>query len=174
MPKSWLDPRLKICASPLHGCGTFTTADIDVGEVVTVWEHRVLNATDLAAAPLGQIWPRPDGTYIWLPSKNEQVEEHFLNHSCDPNLWMANEVTLITRRPIFSGEELTADYALWEFDLDWLSAFRCACHAPMCRGIITGRDWESSELQQRYAGHFHPMLNSRINQRNRIKDDSDA
>lgn len=174
MPTSWLDPRLKICASPLHRCGTFATADIDVSEVVTVWEHRVLDATDLLAAPPGQVWRRADGSYVWLPPKNRSVAEHFLNHSCDPNLWMANEVTLIAKRRIFAGEELTADYALWELDSGWVSAFRCACGAPMCRGVITGRDWESSDLQQRYAGHFHPILTSRINERNRSNADSDS
>ena len=131
-----------------------------------IWEHCVLSAKDLAAAPPGQSWPRPDGSYVWLPPKNLEAEEHFLNHSCDPNLWMANEVTLIAKRPVLAGEELTADYALWEFDPDWVSSFRCVCRASRCRGVITGRDWECSELQQRYAGHFHPLLNSRINQRN--------
>jgi hypothetical protein len=167
MPTSWLDPRLKIFASPLHGRGVFATAAIEADEIVTVWEHRVLNATDLRAAPSGQVWARADGCYIWVPPKNREAAEHFLNHSCDPNLWMANEVTLIAKRPISADEELTADYALWELDPSWVSAFRCACRAPMCRGVITGRDWESGELQQRYAGHFHPMLGSRIGQRSR-------
>lgn len=36
-----------------------------------------------------------------------------LNHACDSNLWMADEVTLIARRHIVSGEELTVDYALF-------------------------------------------------------------
>ena len=131
--------------------------------MVVVWEHRIL--TDLAAAPPGQIWPRADGSYLWLPPKNVEADEHFLNHSCDPSLWMADEVTLIAKRRIRAGEEITADYALWELDLDWVSGFRCACRAPMCRGVVTGRDWESSELQQRYAGHFHPILTGRINRR---------
>ena len=166
MPTSWLDPRLKIDASPLHGRGTFATAAIAADEIVAVWEHRVLSAADLATAPPGQIWQRVDDLYIWVPPKNRGIAEHFLNHSCDPNLWMANEVTLIARRPIRAGEELTADYALWELDLGWVSAFRCICGAPTCRGLITGRDWESGELQLRYAGHFHPMVTARINKRN--------
>jgi hypothetical protein len=38
--------------------------------------------------------------------------EHFLNHSCDPNVWMEDEVTLAARRDLGVGEELTAVCAL--------------------------------------------------------------
>lgn len=41
-------------------------------------------------------------------------ETYFTNHSCDPNVWMMNAVTLGTRRCIPTGEELTVDYALFE------------------------------------------------------------
>lgn len=162
MPPSWLDPRLEIRASSLHGRGTFATAPIAMGEVVTVWEHRVLNAVDLATTPPGEVWPRPDGRYVWLPVNDPEMAEHFLNHSCEPNVWMADEVTLVARHGIAAGEELTADYALWESDPGWVSPFRCRCGAPTCRGVITGRDWESRELQQRYGGHFHPKLSARM------------
>lgn len=74
----------------------------------------------------------------------------------------ADEVTLVARRLVAAGEELTADYALWELDPEWVSPFRCRCGAAECRGVITGRDWEDPELQRRYAAHFHPVLNARI------------
>ena len=90
------------------------------------------------------------------------MAEHFLNHSCEPNVWMTDEVTLVARHGIAPGEELTADYALWESDPGWVSPFRCRCGASTCRGVITGRDWQSRELQQRYGGHFHPKLRARM------------
>ncbi|MBA3492113.1 MAG: SET domain-containing protein [Rubrobacteraceae bacterium] len=31
-----------------------------------------------------------------------------VNHSCDPNLWMADEATVVARRDIGAGEELTS------------------------------------------------------------------
>jgi len=45
---------------------------------------------------------------------------------------MADEVTLVTRRPIGAGEELTADYALWEMDENWISQWRCQCGSVHC------------------------------------------
>jgi hypothetical protein len=65
--------------------------------------------------------------------------DHFLNHSCDPNTWMTDEVTLVARRDIGQDEEVTADYAMWEAE-----------------------DWRHPELQRRYRGHFSPFINERI------------
>ena len=162
MPASWRDPRLAIRPSALHGRGTFATAFIAAGETVSVWEHRVLLPSDVGTAPPGELWSRRDGTHVWVPPNDPTTAEHLLNHSCDPNVWMSDEVTLVARRDIGTDEELTADYALWELDPTWVARFRCRCGASMCRDIVTGRDWESPDLQQRYAGHFHPVLADRI------------
>jgi hypothetical protein len=162
VPASWLNPRLDIRTSPLHGRGTFATAPVLGGEIVTIWEHRVLSPADVDDATPGELWLRADGRYIWLPPNDPTMAEHFLNHSCDPNVWMEDEVTLVARREIGAGEELTADYALWEMDREWISRFQCRCGSGACRGILRGRDYESPELQRRYAGHFHPVLMARI------------
>jgi uncharacterized protein len=169
MPASWLDPRLEIRAPSLHGRGTFAIAPISRGEVVIVWEHRVVTATDLPAELQGEVWPRADGSYVCLPPDDPESAEHFLNHSCEPNVWMMDEVTLVARSDIAAGEELTADYALWELDPNWVAPFRCSCGATTCRGVITGRDWESAELQRQYSGHFHPMLVARIAERDHTR-----
>src|SRR5215475_6693053 len=166
MPPTWLDPRLEIRASSINGRGAFAIAPISAGSVVTVWEHCIVTADDLPAEPQGEVYPRADGGYVWLPPNDPESAEYFLNHSCDPNVWMTNEVTLVSRRDIARGEELTADYALWELDPNWVAKWRCRCGASICRGAVTGRDWESPELQRRYGDHFHPLLNARIAGRN--------
>ena len=84
-----------------------------------------------------------------------------MNHSCDPNIWMSDAFTLSARRRIEPGEELTADYALWLYDVDWVLD-PCRCGSPLCRGRVTGRDWQLPELQVRYAGHFTPFINRLI------------
>jgi hypothetical protein len=75
---------------------------------------------------------------------------------------MEDEVTLVTRRPIEAGEELSADYAMWETDENWISQWRCQCGSVHCRGTITGKDWRRHELQTKYQGHFLPLINERI------------
>lgn len=140
VPRAWLDPRLEIRDSPIHGRGTFARAAIAAGELVTGWPHRIV-----------------DGR-IWVPPDDRTAPEAFLNHSCDPHIWMTDEVTLVACRAIAPAEELTTDYALFELDRQWTARWRCRCGSPRCRGTVTGRDYELRELQERYGNHFHPDL----------------
>jgi hypothetical protein len=77
-----------------------------------------------------------------------------LNHSCDPNLGWADATTLVARRAIGAGEELTIDYATCVTDTDFV--LYCHCETYRCRQVIEGTDWQIPQLQQRYAGHWHP------------------
>jgi hypothetical protein len=99
---------------------------------------------------------------VWQPADDHTAPDYLLNHACDPNLGMKDEVTLVTRREVPIGEELTIDYAVFSLDPDWVAAFTCRCGAAECRGTITGRDWERGDLQHRYAGLFHPAIAARI------------
>ena len=164
---TWIDPRIEIRESPLHGRGAFAVAPIQAGEVVTIWAHTVIEPSDFATSEGGELHQRADGSYVWLPESWMELDgydpaEDRLNHSCDPNVWMLDEVTLVARRDIAAGEELMGDYALWELDLDWVCPWECRCGSPDCRGSVTGSDWELPSLQRRYRGHFHPVLERRI------------
>lgn len=58
-------------------------------------------------------------------------------------------------RPILPGEELTADYALWLYDVDWALG-PCRRSSPLCRERGSAADWQLPELQAGYAGYFTP------------------
>jgi uncharacterized protein len=97
----------------------------------------------------------------------EQVEiteslEGSMNHSCDSNIWMADEVTLVARRDIAAGKELTVDYALFTVQENWMLETSCHCGSPCCRQTITGNDWKRKDIQERYFNHFSPFINRRI------------
>ncbi|MBV9279409.1 MAG: SET domain-containing protein-lysine N-methyltransferase [Chloroflexi bacterium] len=89
----------------------------------------------------------------------------FGNHSCEPNLWMADEITVVARRAIEPGEELTIDYALMTV-VTW--TMECRCGTRCCRGLITGDDWRLPELRRRYRGRFSPFINDRIRRLERV------
>lgn len=99
---------------------------------------------------------------LWSIEERGDGDDYFLNHSCDSNLWMKDAYTLIAKRDVQIGEELTADYAIWEADETFVSKWECRCGSVKCRGRVTGNDWRSSELQERYIDHFTPLLNKRI------------
>jgi hypothetical protein len=102
-----------------------------------------------------------DDLYLADPAGFPAPEDYAMNHSCDPNVWMADAFTLVARRRIEPGEELTADYAMWLYDVDW-TLEACHCGSPLCRGRVSGKDWRLADLQARYAGHFTPYINKMI------------
>ena len=102
------------------------------------------------------------GAHVGEYDHERDDRSDFINHSCDSNVWLADENTLVTRRDIATGEELTIDYALFEGDEADMKPWDCRCGSPMCRRRITGQDWRLAALQERYRGHFSPFLNARI------------
>lgn len=160
---AWLDPRVQVHPSSIQGGGMFAAAPIRAGEVVLRWGGTIFNAEDLqmGKAKAGTAAQIADDLYIADPGDAPDSPDYCLNHSCDPNVWLADALTLTARREIAPGEELTADYALWEADPAWMLA-PCRCGSPLCRGRVTGDDWRRPDLQARYAGHFTPFLNRKI------------
>jgi hypothetical protein len=97
--------------------------------------------------------------------EDPEVTRHLegsMNHSCDSSAWMADEVTLVARRDIEPGEEVTVDYALFTTQSNWMLDNRCHCGSPHCRRVITGDDWRRADVQERYRNHFSPFINRRI------------
>jgi hypothetical protein len=55
-------------------------------------------------------------------------------HGCDPNLWWADEYTLVARPDIEADAELTSDYATSTGEEGF--AMPCRCGAAVCRGAV--------------------------------------
>lgn len=161
LPATWFDPRTTQRPSPIHGEGQFATELIREGEVVLIWGGAVYERADFFSrkdlGPLSLSFIDEDLVMAAPPDGRD----YYINHSCDPNLWMADNVTIIARRDIQAGEEITGDYAVWEGEPEYRLG-PCGCGSPLCRATITGNDWMLPELQERYAGHFLPFLNCRI------------
>jgi len=160
---AWLDPRVQVHPSSIQGGGMFAAAPIHAGEVVLRWGGTIFSGEDLQTgkAKAGTAAQMANDLYLADPADDPDSPDYCLNHSCDPNVWLSDALTLTARREIVPGEELTADYALWESDPTWGLA-PCRCGSPLCRGRVTGDDWRRPDLQARYAGHFTPYLQSRI------------
>ncbi len=170
--RSWVDPRLEVRPSPVHGTGVFAKEPIRRGEVVAVWGGVVMTEEDIKA---GRAKPRTtaeigEGLYLAGEQGDEYQADDFLNHSCDPNLWMEDEVTLVARRDIASDEEVTIDYAMWGSNPNWTE---CLCESPLCRGRVTPEDWRLPELQERYGEHFSPFIKHRIRATGRSEPERD-
>jgi SET domain-containing protein len=156
---SWLDPRVSPGPSPIDGRGLFARSPIEAGEIVIRLGGEVLTDDELSNRALGKYSALSIGDHLNL-LLDDGSPVTLGNHSCDANLWMADEVTLVAKRRIASGDEITVDYATHTADLAW--SMTCRCGSPACRRVITSDDWQRRDVQQRYAGHFSPFLNRRI------------
>ncbi|HSP06400.1 MAG TPA: SET domain-containing protein-lysine N-methyltransferase, partial [Acidobacteriota bacterium] len=95
------------------------------------------------------------------PITEEEREDSmvFSNHSCDPNIGVLGQIVFVAMRDIAAGEELTHDWAMTDDDD---SSMQCRCGAASCRGIVTGKDWKRTDLQQKYAGYISAYLQQKI------------
>lgn len=167
---TWRDLRQHFDISSTQGVGAFAAAPIARGEVVEVvggevMSERAFRRFQMQHARFNAIQIDEALHLVERPEVTARRAGGSLNHSCDPTLWMADEVTLVARRDIAAGEELTVDYALFTAQPDWQLDRPCRCGEPLCRRRITGRDWERPDLRARYYPHFSPFINRRIERR---------
>lgn len=141
----------------------FALRAIPPGEEIVRWGGTLYTRAQILAglANPETIASIDEDLYLADPAGLPAAEDYSLNHSCDPNVWMADAFTLAARRRIEPGEELTADYAMWLYGVDWTLEV-CRCGSSLCRGRVSGNDWRLPELQARYAGHFTPQINRLI------------
>jgi hypothetical protein len=164
LPVSYRSPKTKVRESKIHGRGLFAIADIGRDEIVAAKGGRVVDRQTLRekiTPRLGPVEIQIDDDLFIAPVTEEERELSMLysNHSCDANLGMRGEITFVAMRDIRAGEELTHDWAMTDDD-DY--SVECKCGVPNCRKILTGKDWQRPEVQERYAGYFSPYLARKI------------
>lgn len=154
----------------IHGKGLIATAAIHAGEVI--WRRdRTLPPIKLAETLTWSAEAQAD--FAWFAfqiSADEYLyshtDDHYMNHSCDPNTWWADDETLVASRHIQPGEEVTYDYATTEINGDF--SMSCRCGAAACRGKVTPHDHLSAQWQARYGDHLPSFVKESI-QRHRAQ-----
>lgn len=139
------------CAAGERGDGVFAMRGFGVGETVI---------TGGAVRPVAQ-----NGTHaVQMDFERFGYEEgmgSMVNHSCDPNCGVTPRADgvfdFVSRRPIEAGEEITVDYAMRNYVIEFFPA-RCLCGAPICRRTVTG--WKDLPAGRRleYGGSAAPFL----------------
>jgi SET domain-containing protein len=169
LPLSYRSPKTQVRESKIPGNGLFATVDIAKGEVVAVKGGHIVDRETLRreiTPRLGPVEIQIDDDLFIAPVTDEERELSMIysNHSCDANLGIRGEIAFVAMRDIRAGEELTHDWAMTDDD-DYSS--ECKCGASNCRKILTGKDWQRSELKKRYAGYFSRYLVEKIARMNK-------
>jgi uncharacterized protein len=160
---SYLSPKAAVQSSPIHGRGLFAIGEFQTGEIVCVKGGHIFDRATLReiAPTLGPAEIQiADDLFIGpLDCDEREGAMIFSNHSCDPNIAVRGQIVFVALRRIAAGEELTHDWATTDDD-DY--SMTCRCGSPACRGVITGKDWQNRELQQKYRGMFSWYLQRKI------------
>lgn len=162
-PLSYRSPKTEVRQSLIHGKGLFATAPIAQDEIVVVKGGHIVTRQQWREISkiLGPAEIQIGDDLFIAPVTPEEREASMLysNHSCDANLGLRGEITFVAMRDIAAGEELTHDWATTDDDD---SSVECKCGASKCRGTVTGKDWQRSDLQDKYRGYFSPYLAKKI------------
>lgn len=157
----WSHPDVEVRPSLIAGRGLFAAAPLPAGTEVAGLGGRPVDAAELRRLTSGEAYVDSvvlgADRHLVLPPGSTV---HFANHSCDPTLGWTSRYSLVTLSDLPAGAELTCDYATSTADRDWL--LRCHCPSRRCRQMIEGTDWQIPQLQQRYAGHWLPYLQTLI------------
>ncbi|MCU1264656.1 MAG: hypothetical protein JWM21_974 [Acidobacteria bacterium] len=160
---SYISPKAAVKESAIHGQGLFACEPIARGEMVCVKGGYIFDRRTLNSMPE---WFRAAEVQIASDLFIGPLHEHeragsmiFSNHSCDPNIGVQGQIVFVALRDIEAGEELTHDWATTDDD-DY--EMECKCGAAACRKIVTGKDWQRPELQEKYKDHMSYYLVKQI------------
>jgi hypothetical protein len=160
--RSWISPKLSMGRSNIQGRGVFAAESIRAGETVMEFGGEQISREQMESGDyrIRSIWPIDADRFLALPNRDPDISlDEYLNHSCDANTWLSDEVTLTARRDIAPGEEITLDQGTWNVDGPYIEDREpCSCGAENCRGMLTEEDWKRADVQKQYAGHFHPLV----------------
>lgn len=143
-----------------HGNGIFAIKPIAKGELIAVWGGAIYEEAEFRKLneKIRSLSIQIEERFYITPIEINDAD--YVNHSCSPNAGLQGQIELITMRDIMAGEEICFDYAM--SDSSPYDEFDCDCGSPLCRGHVTGTDWQNQELQTRYQGYFSSYLQRKI------------
>lgn len=123
--EDWVSPKIEIKNTETRGKGMFSVTHIPKGEEVVIWGGNYVNKKQAEKAKSeGKLIMQFDENLFSIEDRGKS-DAYFINHSCTPNVWMKGAFTLESMKDIAPGEELTADYSLWEADENKISKWEC-------------------------------------------------
>jgi uncharacterized protein len=158
----YVSPKAEIRNSSVRGRGLFATGEFRPGEVVYVMGGYVFTRQSSEVADPGSLFQRSEiqiADNLFIGALHPDDSMIASNHSCDPNTAVQGQIIFVALREITAGEELTHDWATTD---NAIYTIECRCGTAACRRIITGRDWQQKDLQQKYRGLFSWYLEQKI------------
>lgn len=91
------------------------------------------------------------GRYTWIDTSKSMFR--FINHSCDPNVVIVGQRTVIAFKDIPPESEITMDYSITEAEPGW-KLENCNCGTKLCRGTVLPIYKLKRSAYSRYLPHI--------------------
>lgn len=138
--------------SNIQGRGLIATSVIHVGEIVWQLDPGEKPVSRAEMRKWTEEKKRDFDHFAFQCGENEYIlpvgTDKYMNHSCDPNTWWGNTFSLIARRDIQRGEEVTYDYSTADISTEY--KLECHCGSADCRGFVTNNDYQDASWQLKY------------------------
>jgi SET domain-containing protein len=136
----WINPNTAVRESTVHGLCRYATDNIKKDEIIFVAGGVAINTQETK-------WYKGlliDKDYVLdLPAGSEY--EAYVNHSCDPNVYIDGQIVFRALKDLEPMEFLNVDYGT--FFLTKKDPINpCRCGAKNCRGKVTGEDYKFLNL----------------------------
>ena len=140
MNHCYLNKDTAVKQSPVHGLCRYATAPIKKDDIVFV-------IGGMARRPSEHGWYKglliDKDLVMDLPQGSEY--EAFINHSCDPNVYIDGQLVFRAYRDIEINEFLSVDSVTFMLTKsDYIP--ECNCGSKNCRGKVTGEDYKFLDL----------------------------
>ena len=151
---------MEIRPSQLEGVGVFALRNLKAGQKIIIQEEKEFDDQipwsefeKLDDKQKQMVFSFAIGTSDGFVAPenlnfNKLSGNWFLNHSCNGNVGFDEQGNFIAIKDIKKDEELVYDYALLESNPNF--KMNCQCRSANCRHVITGNDWKSGVVGQKY------------------------
>jgi hypothetical protein len=127
------------------GKGLFAKKVIKKGEEIFKFIGKLINFKQTLDRKNNFGDPLQIGKDLYI---NLEEPLRFINHSCNPNAGITNDVSLIALADIQRGEEIYFDYSTTMVEDHWV--MQCRCGNANCRNIIKDFKHLPSQVKQKY------------------------
>ena len=149
---SRLRPEHKACSTALYyiercdvGLGVFANRDLAPGDVILEIGGPVIDFAETKRRGPRECMAIQIGYDRYIDTQAPGV---FVNHSCEPNAGIREDMYLVALKPIPRGREIRFDYSTTMEEQSF--TMQCLCGTPSCRGTIKDFSTLPAALKSRY------------------------
>lgn len=127
------------------GKGLFAKRHINKGEEILRFTGDIIDFNQALAMGINQAYALQIGNNLYI---NLEEPGRFVNHSCNPNAGIRNDVVLVALQDIRKGEQVYYDYSATMDEDNWV--MQCRCGSANCRKIVKDFKYLPSLVKQKY------------------------